>query len=219
MNEQVIQQITQLVAAAQQGNKEAVKALQDIETKAKQGDKQATAIMQVVQQIMQQQQGQTQAARHGAKLQYLRSLKNQCPEGEELYYYKKGGSVGCGCKKKEDGGQVQKDCGGAVAKFKAMRNGGDAPEKKKNQGPVTKDNPSNKNVKPTQKFKNDYSSKRVKDSEEDYNKGITNETEAVKIGTRVRTQPKGKAMAMGCGSKVVKKFKKHYKGGTLNFFK
>jgi len=33
-------------------------------------------------------------------------LKNQCPEGEELYYFKKGGkaSVGCGCKKKEDGG-------------------------------------------------------------------------------------------------------------------
>ena len=63
-------------------------------------------------------------AAHGTKLTYFRTLKNQCAEDEELYYYKKGGSVGCGCKKKEDGGEVQteKDCGGgAVAKFKAMK--------------------------------------------------------------------------------------------------
>jgi hypothetical protein len=58
-------------------------------------------------------------AAHGAKLNYFRKLKNQCPEGEELYYYKKGGSVGCGCKKKEDGGEiVTAKEGSAVEKFK-----------------------------------------------------------------------------------------------------
>lgn len=64
-------------------------------------------------------------AAHGAKLQYFRTLKNQCPEGEELYYYKKGGSVGCGCKKKEDGGEVRKAGLGCstIDKFKAIRKG------------------------------------------------------------------------------------------------
>ena len=71
-----------------------------------------------------QQQAQTQKALHGAKLNYFKSLKNQCAEDEEVVYYKKGGSVSCGCKKKEDGGQVKKDCGGsAIARFKKMRSG------------------------------------------------------------------------------------------------
>jgi hypothetical protein len=60
-----------------------------------------------------------QSARRGAKLQYLKSLKHQCADDEELYYYKKGGSVGCGCKKKEDGGEIAKaQKGTAVDKFK-----------------------------------------------------------------------------------------------------
>ena len=65
------------------------------------------------------------AALHGAKLQYFRTLKHQCADDEELYYYKKGGSVDCGCKKKEDGGEVRKAGLGcsAVDKFKAVRKG------------------------------------------------------------------------------------------------
>ena len=62
---------------------------------------------------------QKQKALHGAKLNYFKSLKHQCAEDEEVVYYKKGGSVGCGCKKKENGGEVKKDCGGsAIKKFK-----------------------------------------------------------------------------------------------------
>ena len=70
---------------------------------------------------MESQQKQAQKALHGAKLQYIRSLKNQCPEGEELYYYKKGGSVGCGCKKKEDGGEIKESKDSVVSKFKARK--------------------------------------------------------------------------------------------------
>jgi hypothetical protein len=59
---------------------------------------------------MQELQSQkTQAARHGAKLNYLKSLKNKCAEDEELVYFKKGGSIDCGCKKKEIGGPIKKD--------------------------------------------------------------------------------------------------------------
>lgn len=57
-------------------------------------------------------QSLTQKAAHGAKLQYVKELKNKCAEDEELVYYKKGGSVDCGCvkkkvTKKEDGGEVK----------------------------------------------------------------------------------------------------------------
>ena len=68
-------------------------------------------------------QKKTKKALHGAKLQYFKNLKNQCADDEELYYYKKGGSLGCGCKKKEIGGEVRKAGLGcsAVDKFKLTR--------------------------------------------------------------------------------------------------
>ena len=68
---------------------------------------------------------QTQKAAHGAKLNYFKFLKNQCAEDEEVVYYRKGGSVECGCKKKEDGGEVKKAGLGcsAIDKFKAIRKG------------------------------------------------------------------------------------------------
>lgn len=57
-------------------------------------------------------------AAHGAKLDYVKSLKHICPEGQELVYFKKGGSVNCGCvgKKLEKGDKVE--ASGAVTRFK-----------------------------------------------------------------------------------------------------
>lgn len=63
---------------------------------------------QAAQTFAQAVQQQTQRAAHGAKLQYFKSLKNQCAEDEEVVYFKKGGTVNCGCKKKEEGGKVKK---------------------------------------------------------------------------------------------------------------
>ena len=71
---------------------------------------------------MENQQKQAQKALHGAKLNYFKSLKHQCAEDEEVVYYKKGGSVTCGCKKKEQGGEVPSAKDGAVAKFKNRKN-------------------------------------------------------------------------------------------------
>lgn len=49
-----------------------------------------------------------QKAAHGAKLNYFRNLKNICAEDEELQYFKKGGSVDCGCvKKAQEGTKTQ----------------------------------------------------------------------------------------------------------------
>ena len=69
---------------------------------------------------------QATKAAHGAKLDYIKSLKHICPEGQELYYFKKGGLMKCGCKgkKMEDGAKVEKAESGAVAKFKKVKKGG-----------------------------------------------------------------------------------------------
>lgn len=58
----------------------------------------------------------TKKAQRGMKLNYLNSLKlENCKDDEELYFFKKGGSVGCGCKKKkkaQNGDKLKKLCGG-----------------------------------------------------------------------------------------------------------
>lgn len=147
-----------------------------------------------------QQQQQAQKAAHGAKLNYFKSLKNQCAEDEEVFYYKKGGSVGCGCKKKEDGGQVNKaSIGGVVERFKNRA-------KQKIEEAKAKVN--------AKKFKNDYSSKKVKQSQEDYEKGISDH-EVNKCGGKMKKASRGAIAEFKkarCGSKL----KKHLQGGSLN---
>lgn len=74
---------------------------------------------QAAQAFAQAVQSQTQAVRHGAKLNYLKSLKNKCAEDEELVYFKRGGKVDCGCVKKEqDGGKAPQKKESPVMKFK-----------------------------------------------------------------------------------------------------
>lgn len=75
-----------------------------------------------VQAANQQQQGAPQQmARHGAKLNYIKSLKHQCDSNEELVYFKKGGRVGCGCVKKEQKGGKQPEKMSSVESFKISR--------------------------------------------------------------------------------------------------
>lgn len=60
---------------------------------------------------------------HGAKLQYIKSLKDQCADDEELVYFRRGGAVGCGCVEKEKtGGSVKSTQKlSAADKFKAKK--------------------------------------------------------------------------------------------------
>lgn len=55
---------------------------------------------QVQQQAQQLIEQQTQKAQKGAKLNYIKTLKGQCPEGYELNYFKAGGKVCSKCQKK-----------------------------------------------------------------------------------------------------------------------
>ena len=177
---------------------------------------------------------QTKKAAHGTKLNYFKSLKNQCAEDEEVVYFKKGGSVRCGCKKKEDGGEIAKAQNGtAVQKFKNDYNSKKVQNSEKDYLEGRGDHKiNNKNQSVQQKFKNDYSSKKVKDSENDYFNGTAdhevNKKEYKPLKQHVPTKkqqttgtvkkieykkldnkfPEKKA----CGSKL----KKHLQGGSLN---
>ena len=80
----------QLIKAVQQG--------------VKQQDQRATIIAQAIQTLT---QGNTRKARLGAKLNYIRQSIGECPEGEEVIYFKKGGEICkmCSSKKLQKGGK------------------------------------------------------------------------------------------------------------------
>ena len=101
------QQIVQLVQAAMQGDQQASQQIQQIMQAAQQGDQQAAQIAQLIQQVAQQmQQQQVRAAKFGAKLNYIRQLKGQCPEGYEVSYFEKGGQICKTCQKQQQGGNM-----------------------------------------------------------------------------------------------------------------
>ena len=70
------QKIMQLVQLAMSGDQKATEIIQQIMQAAKKGDQQALQLAQMIQQISQQLQGQTQVAKMGSKLQYIKSLKS-----------------------------------------------------------------------------------------------------------------------------------------------
>lgn len=76
------------------------------------------ALEQAMGQFLQEMQN-TQKARLGAKLNYIRSLKGNAPEGEEIVYYKCGGRVKKKCVKKNACGAKTESIGrDAIKAFK-----------------------------------------------------------------------------------------------------
>lgn len=87
-------QVVALVQAAMQGDQKATQTVNQIMEAAKAGDQQAIQIAQLMEQVIKQMQGQATAAKFGAKLNYLQSLK----------------CGGKSMKKKEQGGKVCSEC-------------------------------------------------------------------------------------------------------------
>jgi len=161
-----------------------------------------------------------QSAKHGAKLNYIKSLKHQCAEDEELYYFKKGGSLGCGCRKKEDGGEVTKaQKGTAVDKFKKRHI---AEEDTIHTRKGIRDL-SGKSGYPKFNSKEATGEEVIRASEKDYFAGrgdhsVAKEYPISERGKKPKTAKKEnggkavKAFKEKCGSKL----KKHFNGGSLN---
>ena len=94
-------QVTALVQAAMQGDQQATQQVNQILEAAKAGDQQAMQIAQMIQQVVEQMQGQATSAKWGTKLGYIKSLK-----------YAKGGKTCPACEKQVE----MKACGGKKAK-------------------------------------------------------------------------------------------------------
>ena len=111
------------------------------------------ALEQALGQFMQEMQAQqTQAAKHGAKLRFIKNLKHQCAEDEELKYFAKGGHIGCNCVKKEQKGGKTEPKKSALQQFKD----------KKAQKPLNRTKAEQDSIN--------------KKSEEDYFKGVADHT-------------------------------------------
>lgn len=100
------QQAIALVQAAMQGDQQANQTIQKIMQAAQQGDQQAAQVAQLLKNIVQQMKG-SRKARLGAKLDYIKQSIGECPEGQEVVYFKKGGEICkiCAGKKMQDGGK------------------------------------------------------------------------------------------------------------------
>lgn len=73
--------------------------MQAVQQGVQQKDKRAIIIAQAIQAL-----SGSRKARLGAKLNYFRKSIGECPEGEKLVYFKKGGQICKACQKMEEGG-------------------------------------------------------------------------------------------------------------------
>lgn len=114
--QEIEQQAIALVQAAMQGDQQANQTIQQIMQAAQQGDQQALQVAQLLQAIIQKMQG-SRKARLGAKLNYFKQT-NECPEGQEVVYFKKGGEICkvCQGRKMQNGGKSN-----PVSDFKKKR--------------------------------------------------------------------------------------------------
>ena len=142
MNEQELQQAFIQWLAQKLGVQDENQLKQAVQEMGQEG------LQNAYQQFMQEmQQQQVQKAKFGAKINYIKELRGQCPDGYELQYYKSGGQLCKKCiKKQEDlpqdpisqfkcgrkikkkkcevGGTVNIDKCGAKIKKKKCENGG-----------------------------------------------------------------------------------------------
>ena len=128
MNEQQLQQAFLQFLAQKTG----AQSQQELEAAIQQlGEEGLQQAYQEFMSMMQQQQ--VQAAKFGAKINYIKSLRGVCPEGYEMQYYKQGGTLCKKCIKKQQemkqGGEIPTDpidafkCGGKKKKSKKEEGG------------------------------------------------------------------------------------------------
>ncbi len=114
MNEQELQQAFIQYLAQKTGAKSQEELEQIIQQMGEEGLKQA---YQEFLQYMQQQQAQV--AKLGAKLNYIKQLRGECPDGYEMKMFKSGGAICKKCvKKSQEANKVKKS---PIEEFKCGR--------------------------------------------------------------------------------------------------
>lgn len=114
MNEQELQQAFIQWLAQKLGVQDESQLKQAVQEMGQEG------LQQAYQQFIQEtQQQQAQKAKFGAKLNYIKGLNGQCPEGTEMQYFKDGGNIICKkCVAKQKNGGKEQD---SVEQFKCGR--------------------------------------------------------------------------------------------------
>ena len=113
MNEQELQQAFIQWLAQKLGVQDESQLKQAVQEMGQEG------LQQAYQQFMQEiQQQQAQKAKFGAKLNYIKGLNGQCPEGTEMQYFKEGGNICKKCVAKQKNGDKEQD---PVEQFKCGR--------------------------------------------------------------------------------------------------
>ena len=178
-----------------------------------QGNEQA--LEQALTQFLQEMQG-TQKARLGAKLNYLRSIKGSCPEGQELVYFRNGGIVCKTC--------IQKNACGSkgMAAVKAFKDKCGSKMKKKSckefGGEIQSDKCGSKIKKSKKEFGGEIlfdkcGSKMKKKSCKEFGGNIQSDKCGSKMKKKTCKKVGGNIQTEKCGGKT----KKHLFGGIIGF--
>lgn len=170
-------------------------------------------------------QANAQKAAHGAKLNYVNNLKHKCADDEELVYFKAGGKVGCGCVKKQGGGDISPEERKRIdAKAKAAR------EAEKNVGEGKGSNKTNRftaaKIYKDRNTKMNYKNNPDEKEPPRINKGLHKNANGAKLcgGSKLKLKKKGgevcpkcgKIHSAGVGCSVAAFKEKFEKGGSLN---
>lgn len=121
--------IPQIMQGLQKKDQKIAQAVQQVMQQSDQKE-----LEQLGQQLEQQmQQSQSPMARFGAKLDYIKSLKNECPNGYSVHYFSKGGGISktcVPCMEKAKAALAEKGCKATKKSSckKKLQDGGTAPE-------------------------------------------------------------------------------------------
>ena len=198
MNEQQLQQAFIQFLAQKTG----AKTQQELEAAIQQLGEQG--LQQAYQEFMQLlQQQQVQAAKFGAKLNYIKELRGQCPEGYEIQYYKSGGHLCKKCMKKQvmqEGGDIPQN---PIDQFKCGRKM--KKDKKAQGGSIDLEKCGGKAKKKTRKKENGG------ELNSTFNPNSYSKMALAKCGAKLKEACKGMSVSK-CGSKM----KKKASGGTVS---
>lgn len=192
MNEQQLQQAFIQFLAEKTG----AKTQQELEAVIQQlGEEGLQQAYQEFMQMMQQQQ--VQAAKYGAKLNYIKSLRGQCPEGYEMKYFKSGGQLCKKCMKKQQESEGNKPQN-PIDEFKCGKK-----MKKKEQGGSVDFNKCGSKMKKKKKSK--------KQEGGTFDPKTYSQATLAKCGAKLKEAAEGMSISK-CGSKM----KKDKSGGTVS---
>lgn len=161
--------------------------------------------------LQEEETNKAKKAAHGMKLNYVKNLKNQCADDEELVYFKKGGTLGCGCRKKmQKGGETPKE-ESIISKFKKFRQKAENTANKLSGKTYTEGKTIILRKSDIEKAKKETEKQPNIDEE-----AVDMKPKKNRCGSKLKLKKKGGEVHSAGTGCTVTKFKMHRQGGSLN---